>query len=72
MAGRTGCGKSTLMMTLFRIIEPANGSVINIDGCDALAIGLHDLRSRLALVPQDPVIFSGTVSIAASEKGVRF
>ena len=47
-------------MALYRIIEPCGGSVV-IDGIDVGRIGLRDLRSRLALVPQDPVIFSGTV-----------
>ena len=51
VAGRTGCGKSTLMMALYRIVEPSGGRVI-IDGCDTSQIGLTDLRSRLALVPQ--------------------
>ncbi|GBF89551.1 canalicular multispecific organic anion transporter [Raphidocelis subcapitata] len=60
ICGRTGCGKSTLMMTLFRILEPCGGS-ITIDGVDIGKIGLRDLRSRLSLVPQDPVIFSGSV-----------
>ncbi|KAK9823485.1 hypothetical protein WJX72_003089 [[Myrmecia] bisecta] len=60
VAGRTGCGKSTLMMALFRIVEPCGGRIV-IDGIDVGSIGLHDLRSKLALVPQDPVIFSGTV-----------
>jgi hypothetical protein len=48
------------MMALFRIIEPCGGRVL-IDGLDSGALGLSDLRSRLSLVPQDPVIFSGTV-----------
>ncbi|GLC35697.1 hypothetical protein PLESTB_000485000 [Pleodorina starrii] len=60
VAGRTGCGKSTLMMTLYRLVEPSSGT-IRIDGYDICAMGLYDLRSRLSLVPQDPVIFSGTV-----------
>jgi len=60
VCGRTGCGKSTLMMALYRIMEPCGGSVV-IDGVDITSVGLYDLRSRLALVPQDPVIFSGTV-----------
>lgn len=60
VCGRTGCGKSTLMMTLYRIVEPTSGRVV-IDGVDTSAIGLADLRSRLSLVPQDPVIFSGTI-----------
>ncbi|KAL4446696.1 hypothetical protein ABPG77_007940 [Micractinium sp. CCAP 211/92] len=60
VAGRTGCGKSTLMMALYRIVEPSDGRIV-IDGIDTASIGLYDLRSRLALVPQDPVIFSGSV-----------
>ena len=60
VCGRTGCGKSTLMLSIYRILEAAGGS-IRIDGLDISTIGLYDLRSKLALVPQDPVIFSGTV-----------
>ena len=63
VAGRTGCGKSTLMMALYRLVEPSGGRIV-IDGVDILEIGTFDLRSKLALVPQDPVIFSGTVSLA--------
>lgn len=51
VAGRTGGGKSTLMMALFRIVEPASGTIY-IDGLDITEMGLFDLRSRLALVPQ--------------------
>lgn len=51
VAGRTGCGKSTLMMALYRIVEPSGGRIL-IDGCDTSRMGLTDLRSRLALVPQ--------------------
>ena len=53
VAGRTGCGKSTLMMALYRIVEPSGGRIL-IDGIDVATIGLFDLRSRLALVPQVP------------------
>ncbi|GMH36556.1 hypothetical protein BSKO_04424 [Bryopsis sp. KO-2023] len=60
ICGRTGCGKSTLMMTLFRIVEPYQGS-IKIDGLEATDLGLFDLRTHLSLVPQDPVVFSGTI-----------
>eukprot|EP00882_Tetradesmus_deserticola_P007957 GHRQ01008381.1.p1 GENE.GHRQ01008381.1~~GHRQ01008381.1.p1 ORF type:complete len:316 (+),score=129.63 GHRQ01008381.1:808-1755(+) len=60
ICGRTGCGKSTLMMVLFRMVEPCGGAII-IDGLSTCSVGLTDLRSRLSLVPQDPVIFSGSV-----------
>jgi len=60
VCGRTGCGKSTLMLSIYRIVEPSAGTV-SIDGLDIGTIGLHDLRNALALVPQDPVLFSGTI-----------
>mmetsp|Transcript_38541 Transcript_38541/g.114419 ORF Transcript_38541/g.114419 Transcript_38541/m.114419 type:complete len:102 (-) Transcript_38541:510-815(-) len=51
VCGRTGCGKSTLFMALYRIVEPERGRVL-IDGLDTGAIGLRDLRTQLSLVPQ--------------------
>jgi ABC-type multidrug transport system fused ATPase/permease subunit len=55
-----GLGKSSLTLAFFRIIPLAQGS-IHIDGYDINRMGLHDLRSRLTMIPQDPVLFTGTI-----------
>uniref|UniRef100_A0A8C3UVU2 ABC-type glutathione-S-conjugate transporter n=1 Tax=Catharus ustulatus TaxID=91951 RepID=A0A8C3UVU2_CATUS len=60
IVGRTGAGKSSMTLCLFRILEAAKGE-IKIDGVKISEIGLHDLRSRLTIIPQDPVLFSGTL-----------
>ncbi|XP_074103400.1 multidrug-Resistance like Protein 1 isoform X5 [Cotesia typhae] len=62
IVGRTGAGKSSLTLSLFRIIEAAEGKIF-IDGIDISELGLHALRARLTIIPQDPVLFSGTLRL---------
>ncbi len=60
VVGRTGSGKSSLMLCLFRMYEAKSGGIW-VDGVDISRLGLHTLRKRLAIIPQDPVVFSGTI-----------
>uniref|UniRef100_A0A2K5X4Y9 Multidrug resistance-associated protein 1 n=1 Tax=Macaca fascicularis TaxID=9541 RepID=A0A2K5X4Y9_MACFA len=60
IVGRTGAGKSSLTLGLFRINESAEGEII-IDGINIARIGLHDLRFKITIIPQDPVLFSGSL-----------
>ncbi|CAE8584151.1 unnamed protein product, partial [Polarella glacialis] len=60
ICGRTGAGKSSLITLLFRVVEPCTGRIC-VDGVDIASLGLHTLRQNLAIIPQDPVIFSGSL-----------
>ncbi|CAE7230000.1 ABCC2, partial [Symbiodinium natans] len=61
VVGRTGAGKSSLLLALLRIAEPEPGSSIELDGQDVLQMGLQDLRRAVAMIPQEPVLFQETL-----------
>ena len=60
VVGRTGSGKTSLMLSLFRLLEACGGGIW-IDGVDISRVNLYHLRSRLAIIPQEPTLFSGTI-----------
>ena len=61
IVGRTGAGKSSILQVLFRLNEPEVGTEYLIGEEDALALGLHDLRLQISVIPQSPFFFSGTI-----------
>ncbi|KAG0327184.1 hypothetical protein BG000_001046 [Podila horticola] len=70
ICGRTGAGKSSLTLALFRIIESAKGQIF-VDGIDISTLGLYDVRSRFSIIPQDPVLFAGTIRFNLDPLGTR-
>lgn len=69
IVGRTGAGKSSLALGLFRMLEDSQGDIV-IDKVNVKSIGLHDLRQRITIIPQDPIIFSGTIKMNLDPFGV--
>ena len=70
VVGRTGSGKSTLIQVMFRLVEPTGGRII-VDGIDICMLGLHEVRSRFGIIPQEPVLFEGTVRSNVDPIGVH-
>jgi ABC-type multidrug transport system fused ATPase/permease subunit len=70
VVGRTGAGKTSLLMALFRVMEAERGRVL-VDGVDVAALGLDELRQALSIVPQDATLFSGTVREALDPLGAH-
>ncbi|CAO3569994.1 unnamed protein product [Mortierella alpina] len=60
VVGKMGSGKTTLLISLLRVVEAAEGQIL-IDNVDVREIGLQDLRSKIAIIPQEPVLFVGTI-----------
>jgi ATP-binding cassette subfamily C (CFTR/MRP) protein 1 len=60
ICGRTGAGKSSIMVALMRLADVMEGQIL-IDGLDTLTMGLHDVRCAMAIIPQEATLFKGTL-----------
>ncbi|CAG8551648.1 12892_t:CDS:2, partial [Racocetra fulgida] len=60
LVGRTGSGKSTIALAMFRFVEPSYEKIL-VDEIDISSVGVEDLRSRITIIPQDPILFTGTI-----------
>ena len=69
VVGRTGAGKSTICLSLSRIVEIASGT-INIDGVNISDLPLNELRRRITVIPQDPTMFTGTLRFNLDPEGI--
>ncbi|RIA94611.1 P-loop containing nucleoside triphosphate hydrolase protein [Glomus cerebriforme] len=66
IVGRTGSGKSTMSLSLFRFLEASEGKIF-IDNIDISKLNLEELRSNLTIIPQDPILFSGSLPLSSSK-----